>query len=368
MKIKILIADSSSVYRIMFARTISESDTAVSYALDGEEALRLIGGKKFDVIVIDAEIGGIGALELVKSANMNMPDALILITARPSPENSRLCAEALTAGALDCMIKPIHASYAENLEAVTLKMSNIFKIFYEKRKKRGIRRKIIKPVDAADSINTNDKDDMTDMTEKFKAEIVLIAASTGGPQALENILSKLSADFPAPILIVQHMPPQFIENLAQGLNTKSALRIKPAEEGEIASAGTVYLASGGLHTKLEKADSGGRIYFDASPPISGIRPAANALFESAAESFPGRQVLAVILSGMGRDGEAGLKKLKEKCECLCFVQSEKTCVVYGMPRAAAESGFADKILDLDEIALEIMKHTKHTNHTEEIGK
>jgi two-component system chemotaxis response regulator CheB len=190
------------------------------------------------------------------------------------------------------------------------------------------------------------------MPEKrlFRPKIVLIAVSTGGPQALESILPKLRGDFPAPVLVVQHIATQFTEHLAHHLNQKSQLRVKVAEDGEAVTAGTVYIAPGGTHMKLS-AES--KVQLDDEPPINGIRPAADALFESVAESFTESEVLAVILTGMGSDGKRGLAALKKMGRCFCVAQSEETCVVYGMPRAAVESGLVDKVLNLDKISAEI---------------
>jgi two-component system chemotaxis response regulator CheB len=146
------------------------------------------------------------------------------------------------------------------------------------------------------------------------------------------------------------MPPSFIESLAQHLDNKSQLKVKVAEDHESVRAGTAYIAPGGVHTKL---GSNYKIRLDDSPPLNGIRPAADVLFGSIAESFAELGVLVVILTGMGNDGEAGLTRLKEKLSCYCLAQSEKTCVVYGMPRAVAEAGLADAIVDLDKIPAEI---------------
>jgi two-component system chemotaxis response regulator CheB len=146
------------------------------------------------------------------------------------------------------------------------------------------------------------------------------------------------------------MPPHFIETLAGRLNSKSGLKVKVAEDGEKIKGETVYLAPGGVHMRL---NSDNELYLDDSPPINGVRPAADALFESIAEDFTGSRVLAVVLTGMGQDSLRGLMKLKDKKRCYCIAQSEKTCVVYGMPRAVIEEGLANKILDLDEMAQEI---------------
>jgi len=242
-------------------------------------------------------------------------------------------------GAADCMVKPIYNSYDENVEVIKSKLTEIFKVFYEKQAEKNVKTEPMA-----------DKTAKKSGKEKFNPEIVLIAASTGGPFALENILSKLRGDLPVPVLIVQHMPAHFAETLAYNLNRKSPLKIKVAQNRENVEAGTVYIAPGGLHMTLDRKN---RIYLDDSPPLHGVRPAADALFESVAEYFNGAGVLAVILTGMGNDGQTGLIGLKEKQACFCLAQSEKTCVVYGMPRAAAESGLVDRILDLDEIPGEI---------------
>lgn len=186
----------------------------------------------------------------------------------------------------------------------------------------------------------------------IQTEIVLIAASTGGPPVLRKILSALEGDFAAPILVVQHMLPDFPAVMAQDLNKHARLLVKVAKEGEKALAGTVYIAPSGAHMTL---DGDKKIQFDLSPPIAGIRPAADILFESVARARSWRGVVAVILTGMGSDGKRGLIALKAKQNCFCLAQSEQSCAVYGMPRAAAESGLVDKALDPDAIIRELQK-------------
>jgi len=237
------------------------------------------------------------------------------------------------------MTKPIYDSYNENFETIKAKMSDIIGV------KRN--RETSKP-------STGSAKTKKIPAKTFRPQIILIAVSTGGPRALETIIPALRPDISVPVLIVQHMPPHFIETLAGRLNTKSVLRVKVAEDGEGISGGTVYLAPGGVHTRI---NSDNILYLDDSPPINGVRPAADALFESVAEDFAGTRVLTVILTGMGQDSLRGLIKLKDKKRCYCIAQSEKTCVVYGMPRAVIEEGLVDKILDLDEIAHEIDRFT-----------
>ncbi|MCL2665152.1 MAG: response regulator [Defluviitaleaceae bacterium] len=339
-EVRILIADNSTVYKKMFAQGAKETfeNVSTASAADGGEAYALIKRNNFDVIIIDAEISGLNLYDLLKVIKVDLPRAYVLIMARPSSANELFFPEATAKGATECMIKPIHGSYAENLAIIKNKLGEINKMIREAASKK----------DHA-KISEQANDDLCG-EKTFNPDIVLIAASTGGPSALEKILSQLSASFPVPILVVQHIPINFSENLARDLNNKSKLKVKVAEKDETVSAGTVYIAPGGSHIKL---DIKNRVRLDDSPPRGGVRPAADVLFESLAENYGETKILAVILTGMGNDGRDGIYKLKKSKECICLAQSEKTCVVYGMPRAVTEDGMADRVTDLDKIAEEI---------------
>ncbi|MCL2764651.1 MAG: response regulator [Treponema sp.] len=340
-EIRVLIADKSSVYTKMFTRAVTETDKKISISCvtDGDEVLGLINRKKYNIIVIDAEISEPGLMELINVILIKNPLVYILVIARPSAAEDDLFEEVLSKGATECMTKPIYDSYTENLDIIKNKMNYLIK---KTRQKNRVEKEIIPS--AEPSIEKTSK------KNKLNPEIVLIAASTGGPLALNSILSNLHKDFPVPILIVQHIPSYFTETLAQHLDNKSQLKVKIAQDKEAIKAGNVYLAPGGMHMKLNSKNN---IRLDDSPPIGGLRPAADVLFESAAKSFSGSGVLAVILTGMGSDGKEGLVSLKAKRDCFCIAQSEETCVVYGMPRCVVESGLADKVLDLENIYQEI---------------
>jgi len=333
---QILLADGSAVYKKMFTKAVAEvrAVAAVTYAANGDEALEAIRRQDFDIVIIDAELQKLGALALLSEVLHAIPKALVLVTARPSHANSKACAQALSAGAFDCMTKPIYDSYAENIDAIKNKMIDVIRVLHERRERK----------EARPSFPASKK------KSGFTPEIVLIAASTGGPQAVETLLSNLNGQFPVPILMVQHILRFCTATLAGRLNDKSRLTVKVAQDGETVAAGTVYMAPGDMHMKL---DADNRIAYDDSPAIHGVRPAADVLFESVAESFSGSRVMAIVLTGMGQDGANGLARLKEKRNCFCLAQSEKSCVVYGMPRAAIEGGFADMVLDLEDIAREV---------------
>jgi len=336
-EIKVLVADSSLVYKKMFAQGIkgANKNASVISVSDGNEANIKIQHNNFDIIIIDADISGMNLFELLKVIRIDIPKAFILVIARPSSAHDKIFPEAISRGATECMIKPIYDSYSENLDIIKRKITDISSILCGNCEKE------------KNSIITGSRADDEPFEESFLPDIILIAASTGGPAALETIITQIRRDFPVPILIIQHIPANFTENLARNLDQKSRIRVKVAENNETISSGTAYLAPGGAHMKL---DENKRIYFDDSPPRNGVRPAADVLFESVAVNFTGSDVLVIILTGMGSDGKEGLIRLKEKKECFCLAQSEETCVVYGMPRAVTEEGLTDKILDLDMIS------------------
>lgn len=183
--------------------------------------------------------------------------------------------------------------------------------------------------------------------------LVAIGTSTGGPRALHQVISSLPAAFPAPVLVVQHMPPKFTKSLAQRLDSFSALRVVEAEQGERVLAGVVYIAPGGYHMELAKDASGYLISLTEQPQRNGHRPSVDVLFESL---IPYRELKrhAVIMTGMGSDGAKGMKQLVESGIESTIAESEETCVVYGMPRSAIEAGYVDTVLPLQHIASQLV--------------
>jgi two-component system chemotaxis response regulator CheB len=190
-------------------------------------------------------------------------------------------------------------------------------------------------------------------TAAFK-HIVAIGTSTGGPRALHEVITSLPADFPAPVLIVQHMPPKFTKSLAQRLDSFSELRVVEAEQGERVSAGVVYIAPGGYHMELSKDTAGYSVLLTEQPQRNGHRPSVDVLFESIT-SFRELKRHAVIMTGMGSDGAKGMKLLAECGIETTIAEAEETCVVYGMPRSAVEAGCVNKVLPLQHIAPQLVQ-------------
>jgi two-component system chemotaxis response regulator CheB len=181
-----------------------------------------------------------------------------------------------------------------------------------------------------------------------KRDVVAIGVSTGGPPAVQKVLAALPEGFPAGILIAQHMPASFTGPFAKRLDSVSRLSVKEAENGERFSPGTVYIAPGGKHLRIELRGAGLRVVVGEEPREALYKPSANELMESVG-TVVGRRALGVVLTGMGYDGREGVKVLKERGG-RALAQSDATCVVYGMPKAIVDAGLADEIVDIDDMA------------------
>lgn len=192
-------------------------------------------------------------------------------------------------------------------------------------------------------------------TVKAGKKVVAIASSTGGPKALQTLIPLLPENLNAPVMIVQHMPAGFTEALANRLNTLSPLSVKEAAEGDVLTPGWVYLARGGRHMEAVKSGTKHIIRYTDLPPREGVRPCANYMYESLA-SCDYSEVVCAVLTGMGADGTAGIKNLKEKKKITVFAQNEATCAVYGMPRSVVNAGLSGEGIPLEKIAQEIIKN------------
>lgn len=191
--------------------------------------------------------------------------------------------------------------------------------------------------------------------ENAPGYIVAIGISTGGPKALGQMMPLFPADLPAALLVVQHMPPGFTATLAERLNNFSSIRVKEAEDGETIRAGCAYIAPGSYHMLAVKAYSNAlRIKLTKDPPMAGHRPSINALMDSISKTGF-ENIIGVIMTGMGNDGSEGISRLKLHNKAYIISQDEDTSVVYGMPKAAVQTGMVDKIVPLNEMAREIMK-------------
>lgn len=337
-RVKILIADNSPTYKKIFSHVFSFElkHVLINSVSNKEELLSRVRLNNYEILVLDTEIMLPNPAVVLQEIIQILPKAIILVTARPAKINEAFFADIAANGTASYLEKPIYDTYNDNITAIRTKVKEMLKNLSSVRKLKKITTTI-------QHVTTKE----IAKIQNFKPELVAIASSTGGPKALERILSKMSPEFSLPILVVQHILPHFAGTLAENLNGKTKLNVKIAEDGEMIEGGNVYIAQSGTHMKL---DANKRIGLDRSPQVNGIRPAADVLFESLSDVYNLKDVLTVVLTGMGTDGVRGLSLLKQKRNCICLTQSEKTCIVYGMPRAVVESGLSDMSVDLDDIA------------------
>ena len=177
--------------------------------------------------------------------------------------------------------------------------------------------------------------------------LVVIGSSTGGPQALQTVITGLPEHFPCPVVVVQHMPAGFTNALALRLNNVSRVAVREAEHGDVLRSGCVYIAPGNQHIRIRQEADARRIILSNEPPVGNHRPAVNVMYDSVAHL--GNDVVAVILTGMGCDGREGMRRIKQNGG-YCIAQDEETCVVYGMPKSVVDAGLADEICPLPKIA------------------
>nr|NJM00866.1 response regulator [Desulfobacula sp.] len=303
-----------------------------------------------DLILLDPALGGIETVEALKKID---PGLNIIITYHPDHPESDILISALEMGVYECLEKPLNSAsrqYNEfRLHLLTLTgLLRSRKRFSNTPLARGYHNRFFMPG------KTPDPRVKKTISFPEKAEIVVIASSTGGPEILSRIFSILPRALKAPILLVQHIPEAMTGYFAKSLNLKSELDIFEAAHGDEILPGKVYIAPGGRHMTVSKTDDRGRrtIVLNSRPPVNSVRPSADVLFESVAGSYKGR-ILAVILTGMGEDGKKGVAAMKAR-NCVCLSQASETCVVYGMPRAVDEAGLSDESLDPLDITQKIV--------------
>jgi two-component system, chemotaxis family, protein-glutamate methylesterase/glutaminase len=327
---RVLIVDDSAFMRKVIRDLLSSDPqlTVVGTAVDGVDALSKIPQLHPDVITMDVAMPRMDGLATLKRVMAECPTPVVMLSSLTS-EGADETFKALEYGAVDYVMKPSGP--------ISLDLPKVRDELIEKVKAASGARLVKRaPVNPIKSI------------AKKPGKVVLIGASTGGPAALETILTALPEDIP-PILIVQHMPPTFTKSFADRLAKYCKFEVKEAEDGDSIVANRVIIAAGGFHMLI---GLNRRIHLDTSPPVHAVRPAVDPMMKTAAEAY-GPNTLGVVLTGMGRDGAEGLKALKQKGG-YTIAQDEETSVIFGMPKAAIDEGVVDKIVPLQRVPSEIM--------------
>ncbi|NCD32521.1 MAG: chemotaxis response regulator protein-glutamate methylesterase [Spartobacteria bacterium] len=362
MTIRALVADDSTLFRRVLTDVLNAIPDVevVGSASNGVQAVEKIKALQPDLVTLDIEMPQMDGIAVLDALDHPKDIAVIVVSAL-TLRGGHLTMRALEKGAFDFITKPETGGLSQSKEAITEALTPRIKALANRLQIRSILRGASgkKTVESSSRDETADVDKpkLSDVASRMsrvykpsqKPEMVLIGVSTGGPNALAKLIPSLPGTLGVPVLIVQHMPPVFTKSLAQSLASKSALTVVEAENGMTLESNTVYIAPGGLQMKVGVDSLKNKvIQIKDDPPENNCRPAVDYLFRSVAMQFPGR-AMAVILTGMGADGTIGLKLLK-RGGCFVLGQDEDSCVVYGMPRAAAEAGVVDVVLPLEDIA------------------
>jgi len=310
-------------------------------AENGAEAIEMALKDTPDIILMDLYMPILDGVEATRQIMQKSPCAILVVTSCIDNHSGKVF-DAMGAGALDAVNTPvlINTTNVNNSDAILHKLATINLLINPEKKCR---------------INNKNK---LKKQKQSGNKLLVIGASTGGPSALATILAELPADFPVPIIIVQHVDAQFVQGFSDWLNKQISLSVKLAKDGDSLDAGSVYIAGTSQHLVI---DTAGLLQYQSEPSHYVHKPSVNVLFDSVVENWKGEAV-GVLLTGMGKDGAVGLLAMRDH-GFYTLTQDEESCAVYGMPKAAIQLDAAQVVLPLTEIASKLCQHFKISSHT-----
>lgn len=333
-RIRVLVVDDSAFVRKAVERMLGAAGDieVVGLAADGEEGLAKARELQPDVVTLDVRMPRLGGLETLERLMAEQPVPVLLMSTL-TQEGAEVTLRGLELGAMDFVDK----SSVQPMSMLSLAEELVAKV-----RALGRARVRARPRPLPSSARG----------AGAPAECVVIAASTGGPAALQAVVGALPAGFPAAVLLVQHIPRGFTRSLAERLDARSAVPVREARDGDVVGPGTVLVAPAGIHSRVVRRAGQVELVLDEEPRDALHRPSANVLMASAAEVY-GPLAVGVVLTGMGSDGTEGLRAIQEKGG-LTLAESEETSVIYGMPKAAIEAGVVRRVVPLERVAGEIL--------------
>lgn len=353
--LKVLVVDDSALYRKIVRDVLSDMEDVevVGTASNGLIALDRIATLRPDVVTLDLEMPKLDGHGVLRRLATQPDSPMAIMVSAFTAQGAHNTNAALREGAFDFILKPatrspemsvqqLRQDLAPKIEACRTGLSGPVT---STRGKTPVQKRRSFPPHVAPRRRIN-----------VTPTMVAIGVSTGGPQALVRMLPKLPANFPCPIVVVQHMPPMFTASLAEDLNRRCSLNVSEGKDGQVVQRGDVVIAPGGKQMKLVRTDGKNIIQITDDPPERNCKPSVDYLFRSVAESHGGA-VLGVVLTGMGDDGALGAKDIRQQGGVV-LIQDERSCVVYGMPKAIAEAGLADEVVPLDGMAEAIVSRAK----------
>jgi two-component system chemotaxis response regulator CheB len=336
-RVRVLVVDDSALMRKLIPQML-ETDPAIEVvgtAMDGTFCMKKIEELQPNVVTLDLQMPGMNGIDTLKEIMRRHPLPVIVVSSH-SIEGASVTMKALGLGAFDFVTKPQDAS--ANMSAAAEEL--IAKI------KAAADCKVVRP----GTFQTQSPPEKISAARLASppSKVVAIGISTGGPQALEFLLAQLPPDFPGTIVVVQHMPDGFTDMFARRLDEVCSLRVKEAQSGDLLQAGRVLICPGSRHMKVKRLTLGDIVVLSDDARVNGHRPSVDVLFQSVADEF-GSMAVAALMTGMGDDGAEGLGLVK-KAGGMTIAQNEESCVVFGMPKAAIERGYATRVVGLDVLA------------------
>ncbi|PJC88248.1 chemotaxis response regulator protein-glutamate methylesterase [Vibrio sp. HA2012] len=359
MAVKVLVVDDSSFFRRRVSEIINSDPRleVMDVATNGKEAIQKVTQLKPDVITMDIEMPVMDGITAVREIMKVQPTPILMFSSL-THEGARATLDALDAGALDFLPKKFEDIARNRDEATQLLQQRVVEIA---RKRAFLRRTPSAsvttaapraPLPASRGVSPAPKAEIK-APARFKAtgkkyQLTAIGTSTGGPVALQKILTRLPANYPHPIVLIQHMPATFTSAFAARLNSLCKIQVKEAEDGDTLKPGVAYLAPGGMQMMVDGRPGAARLRIVDGGERMNYKPCVDVTFGSAAKVFQDK-VLSMILTGMGADGREGARMLKSAGSTI-WAQDEESCVVYGMPQAVAKAGISSEDLPLERIS------------------
>ena len=349
---KILVVDDSALMRRVLCDIISQDERfqIAGRATNGLEALELLTKFTYDAVVLDVNMPKMSGLELLKELQKRKIAAKVMMASTDTKEGAKTTMDALELGALDFVHKPTNAIDCRQDDFVQTLHRTLWAVAESKAP-------VFEKAFTVDSMKATKQ--VVELAKKHAASIagnklVAIASSTGGPKALQSVITRLPKNLKTPVVIVQHMPVGFTHSLAERLNSISEVTVTEGVDGEVLESGHVYIARGGKHLNIDTKPGGKYVLrYSDEPTREGVKPCANYMYESLVRSnFD--QIVCVVMTGMGADGTKGIENLKNRKKVHVIAQEQSTCAVYGMPRSVVQAGLADQVVPLDQIAQEII--------------
>jgi len=349
--IKVLVVDDSAFMRKVLSDLFAaEVDfTVVDMARNGKDAIEKVKHLKPDVITMDVEMPVLDGISALETIMRETPTPVVMVSSL-TREGADATLRALEKGAVDFVAKT--AGPISSIDQIRTEI-----LAKCRAAAKANVRQLIRPAPPSRPPAPDYRPPA--FAPGVDEQIVAIGTSTGGPRALQEVLTRLPGNLPCPVVIVQHMPPGFTKSLAERLNSLSAISVKEAQAGDVLRPGLAVIAPGDYHMTLEREGAKTVVKLNQEPPVGGHRPSVDPTMEAVARIF-GPRALGVILTGMGHDGSRGMKAIKTR-QGYTIAEDQSTTVVYGMPKAAIELGVVDKVVPLPAIAAEIIKHLQTKN-------